>query len=127
MACSGITQSGTVCRATPVEGSSFCYMHDPSYAEKRRRASSRGGKSGGRGRSNAGAAYLKEELRALRARVDSGDLDPTRANTMIRCISVEVDVVRLERQVHLEDNLEREVEELQELLGAREGEGRRWG
>jgi hypothetical protein len=51
-------------------------------------------------------------LQDLRKRVDDGALDTTKANTIIRAISAEVDIVRLERQVRLEDELVVEIEAL---------------
>jgi hypothetical protein len=86
----------------------LCRHHAPERAQLRSRAASRGA----RGRVKKDTAALKTELQDLRKRVDDGDLDPTKANTIIRAISAEVDVVKLERQIHLEDELEVELEEL---------------
>ena len=85
-----------------------CWSHSPQNAEQRRRTASRGGRS----KASKETADLKAELKKLRERVDDGDLDPTKANTIIRAISAEVDIVRLERQVHLEDELAVELEAL---------------
>ncbi len=32
--CSGITQAGTACKGTPIDGSQWCYVHHPDHAEK---------------------------------------------------------------------------------------------
>ena len=47
--CSGITQAGTACKGTPIDGSQWCYVHHPDHADERRRHGSKGGKRGGVG------------------------------------------------------------------------------
>jgi hypothetical protein len=40
--CSGITQAGTACKGTPIDGSQWCYVHHPDRTEERRRHGSKG-------------------------------------------------------------------------------------
>jgi hypothetical protein len=39
----GTSTNGTPCRATPQNGSPFCFLHDPNKAEEQRRAHQAGG------------------------------------------------------------------------------------
>ena len=50
--CSAIARSGNRCSSSVLSGSAFCFVHDPSAAERRRAASVKGG----RARSNAARA-----------------------------------------------------------------------
>jgi hypothetical protein len=43
--CQAITRRGEPCRAWAIEGSAFCYMHDPDLAADRKRAQARGGQA----------------------------------------------------------------------------------
>jgi hypothetical protein len=108
--CSGITQSGTACKGTPIEGSSYCYVHDPAHAEERRRHGARGGKRGGRGRPMVDLARVKQRLHALveevlEGRTDRGDAAVVGQllNTYIRAVSVEL---KAREQLELIERLE---------------------
>ncbi len=106
--CSAIKPNGYRCRLLTEDPSGLCYSHNPEHAAQRLRRASRGGRS----KAGKETAKLKTELQDLRKRVDDGALDTTKANTIIRAISAEVDIVRLERQVRLEDELVVEIEAL---------------
>ena len=43
-ACKATTKSGAACRSWCVEGSDFCFVHDPALAQERKEARSRGGR-----------------------------------------------------------------------------------
>jgi hypothetical protein len=73
--CSGITQAGTACKGIPVDGSQWCYVHHPDYAEMRRRYGSKGGKRGGRGRPSAELARLQRRFEELADAVLSGEIE----------------------------------------------------
>ena len=125
--CSGITQAGTACKGTPIDGSPWCYAHHPDRTEERRRHGARGGKRGGRGRPQAELAGIKDRLSGLADDVLAGLVDRQDAavvgqllNTVIRAVSVEL---KAREQLEL-------VERLETLEGALERngkEGRRWG
>ncbi len=106
--CSAIKPNGYRCRLLTEDPSGLCYSHNPKHAEQRVRRASRGGRS----KAGKETANLKSELKNLRQRVDTGELETNKANTIIRAIATEVDIVRLERQVHLEDELAVELEAL---------------
>jgi hypothetical protein len=73
--CSGITQAGTACKGTPIDGSQWCYVHHPDHAEERRRHSSKGGKRGGRGRPSVELARLQARFEELAEKVLSGEVE----------------------------------------------------
>jgi len=125
--CSGITQAGTACKGTPIDGSAWCYVHDPDHTEERRRHGVRGGKRGGRGRPQAELSDIKDRLRRMVEDVRHGAMDRADAavcgqlyNTLIRAVGVEL---RVREQLELEARLE----ELEKLLDASPGGGSRWG
>jgi hypothetical protein len=99
--CAGTKRDGSACTATVEPPSTYCWWHDPKNAEERRRAASRGGSS----RPSREVRTLKADLRELIGRVESGELEPTPANTMIRAYSVLLEYIRLERGVYVEEEL----------------------
>lgn len=107
--CSGTKRDGAPCTATVEPPQTYCWWHDPGNAAQRRRAASRGGSS----RPSREVRTLKAALRELIGRVESGELEPTPANTMIRAYSVLIDLIKLERGVYLEEDLAARIRELQ--------------
>ncbi len=73
--CSGIKRDGGRCRGVAVDGSGLCYMHSPDHEQDRRRAASKGGRRGGRGRPTAELARLKERFESLAYAVLSGKVE----------------------------------------------------
>jgi hypothetical protein len=125
--CSGITRAGPPCKGTPIDGSEWCYVHDPDTAETRRQHGRKGGKRGGRGRPMTELHSIRDRLEmlaedVLAGRVDRGDAAVVGQlyNTLIRAVSTEMKV----REVtELVERLE-ELEALAEQNGQR---GRGWG
>ena len=73
--CAGITQAGTACKGTPIDGSQWCYVHHPAHAEERRKNGSKGGKRGGRGRPVSELARLGRRLEELADKVLNGEVN----------------------------------------------------
>ncbi len=120
--CSGITRAGTACRGIPIEGSTWCYVHDPDHAEERRRHGSRGGKRGGRGRPQVELADIKTEIRSVIDAVRSEKLDRSVGavvfqgfNTLLKAVSADLAV---REQLELIERLE----ELEAALEHKKGE-----
>ena len=123
--CSGIRADGGRCRAQAIADSQWCFNHHPDYEEQGRRRASKGGRRGGRGRPAAELSTLKERLTTLADDVLGGSVNRGDAavvgqllNTVIRAIGVELRV----REV---DDLERQVEELRDLMEAGRSQGQR--
>src|SRR5215204_3162318 len=73
-ACGYIKPTGEACRALPMKGEGWCYVHHPHYQQRRRRDGSKGGKRGGRGRPVTELAALRVENADIRARLlEDGD------------------------------------------------------
>jgi hypothetical protein len=73
--CAGITQAGTACKGVPIDGSQWCYVHNPHYAEERQRHGAKGGKRGGRGRPSAELARLQARFEELAEQVLAGEVE----------------------------------------------------
>lgn len=73
--CTAITRGGSRCKGIAVDSSGYCHAHHPDRAEQRKRAASRGGRRGGRGRPQSELALLKSEVREVVEAVRSGELD----------------------------------------------------
>jgi hypothetical protein len=124
--CTGITQAGTACKGIPIQGSDYCYAHDPAHADERRRHGSKGGKRGGRGRPVSELARLQGRFEDLANKVLSGEVERARAAVACQLLNGARACVR--------DGLAaREQEELTERLEALEAalehkrRGTRWG
>ncbi len=97
--CSGITQAGTACKGMPIDGSQWCYAHEPSTLEERKRHGSKGGKRGGRGRPQVELTNIKTQLQDLADGVLDGSVVRSDAgvvsqilNVLLRAVSVELAV-----------------------------------
>jgi hypothetical protein len=106
--CRATKRDGTDCTLPARGPDGYCWAHSPQNAEERRRAASKAGRS----RPGREVRTLKADLRELIGRVESGELEPTPANTMIRAYSVLIDLIKLERGVYLEEDLAARVEAL---------------
>jgi hypothetical protein len=81
--CSAITDKGARCKAIPMRGEQYCYVHHPDHAEDRRRHGSKGGKRGGRGRPISELAKLQGWFEELAEQVLDGELE--RAKAAVAC------------------------------------------
>jgi len=122
--CTAIKPSGDRCRGRAIEGSEWCWNHDPVYREQRRRHGQRGGRRGGRGRPQAELANIKHRLEDLVEGVLGGAVDRSDAavvgqllNTYIRAVSVELKAREL---LELIERLEA-LEEMQQARDSRFG------
>jgi hypothetical protein len=123
--CAAIKADGERCQVRAIEGSEWCWNHDPAHHEERRRYGQRGGKRGGRGRPQAELAGIKQRLSDLADDVLAGRVERGAAavssqvlNVYLRAISVEL---KAREQLEL-------IERLETLEAALEQKGdRRWG
>ena len=116
--CSGITRAGTACRGTPIDGSTYCYVHDPAYADERRRHGARGGKRGGRGRPVAELANIKGRVEELVEGVLGGAVDRSDAAVVAQLLNVYVRAVSVELKAREQLELIERLEALEEGLEA---------
>ena len=124
--CSGITQAGTACKGTPIDGSQWCYAHHPDHADERRRHGSKGGKRGGRGRPQGETHAIKAQLEDLTERVLAGDLPTGPVAVANQLINTRLRAVELERKVRETDELEARLEALEAKIQPTTKGARRW-
>jgi hypothetical protein len=126
--CSGITQAGTACKGTPIEGSQWCYVHHPDHAEERRRHGSKGGKRGGRGRPSAELARLQRRFEELAEAVLSGEVERGVGAVAGQLLNGARACVRDGQAAREQEELVARLESLEEALERKTGNGgRRWG
>ncbi len=123
--CTAIKPSGERCKGRAIEGSEWCWNHDPAHAEERRRHGSRGGKRGGRGRPQAELANIKVRLSdladdVLEEKVDKGvaAVASQVLNVYLRAVSVEL---KAREQLELIERLEALEGALEQQKGGRYG------
>ena len=97
----------------PIDGSAWCYVHDPDHAAERRRHGARGGKRGGRGRPHDELNDIKNRIRTMVQDVRNGTMDRADAavcgqlyNTLLRAISVELKVTEQRELIERLEQLE---------------------
>ena len=124
--CSGITQAGTACKGTPIEGSQWCYAHHPGRAEERRRHGSKGGRRAGRGRPSVELARLQARFEELAEKVLAGEIERGVGAVAGQLLNGARACVRDGLAAREQEKLLTRLEELEALLEQRKGE-RRYG
>ncbi|MDP9476236.1 MAG: hypothetical protein M3R38_11250 [Actinomycetota bacterium] len=80
-------------------GGGWCYGHDPSYAEKRRRNASQGGRTGGRGRgANGELAQIKDEIRRVTTDVLGGEVKTSVGAVALQGLNSSLRALEIERR-----------------------------
>jgi hypothetical protein len=124
--CSAITQAGTVCKGTPIDGSSYCYVHHPDHAEERRRHGSKGGKRGGRGRPLSELTGIKARLSDLADDVLEEKVDKGVAAVAGQVLNVYLRAVVLEMKAKEQLEVIGRLEALEKAASEHRPGGRRW-
>lgn len=93
----------------------FCYQHDPSRAEERRRNASRGGRMRGSGE----MAELKKQLKDLAAGVLDGEVERSAAAVVNQIINSRARLLELEPRINVVEELEVRLEALEGVLKGR--------
>jgi hypothetical protein len=124
--CSAITDKGARCKALPMRGEEYCYVHHPDHQEERRRHGARGGKRGGRGRPVVELGALRVENADIRERLLEGELLPGVAAVAIQSINTDIRAVSAALKAKEVEELESRMEALEHALEQRKG-GNRWG
>jgi hypothetical protein len=126
-ACGAITDKGSRCKALPMRGESFCYVHHPDHQEERRRHGSKGGKRGGRGRPIAELGALRVENADIRERLLKGKLKPGIAAVAVQSINTDIRAVGASLKAREQEEFERRLEELEHALAERKSGGYGYG
>jgi hypothetical protein len=120
--CSGIRTDGGRCGAQAIRSSEYCVNHHPDYEDARRRRNSKGGKRGGRGRPAVELASLKERLTTLADDVLAGSVDRGDAAVAGQLLNTVIRAIGMEMRVREVEDLQRQVEELREMVEAGKGQ-----
>src|SRR5215207_8444645 len=114
--CAGKKGDGTPCERIVGSSHEYCYAHDPSYAEDRKKAASKAAKSPARSRSTSEIREIKGRLKDLYAAVLEGRAERAAAAVANQIANTQLRAIELERRVREQDELEGQFDELQELL-----------
>jgi hypothetical protein len=124
--CSTIKANGQRCAGRAIAGSQWCWNHDPAYAEARRRNATKGGRRGGRGRPSAELARLQERFEELVERVLSGEVERGVGAVVGQLLNGARACVRDGLAAREQEELVARLEEVEQILEQRKGDGR-WG
>ncbi len=125
--CSYLKDDGTRCRAAPLRGEPWCYVHHPDLAQKRQAASRRGGHRGGRGRPLAELAAVKRQLRDLADDVIAERIDRGNAAVASQVLNVYLRAVSVEVKVREQDEILQRIDALENSTPQADDRGRTWG
>jgi hypothetical protein len=118
--CRGVKRDGSQCTATVNQSQTYCWWHDPSYAEARRQTASKGGR--------AKASKVSKDLHALledlTKRVIDGELETSRGAVANQLISTRIRLLEFERRLKEIEEVEARLEALEK---ATKGRSRPWG
>ena len=114
--CAGKKADGTPCERIVGSSQQYCYAHDPSYADDRKKAASKAAKSPARSRSITEIREIKGRLKDLYAAVLEGRAERAAAAVANQIANTQLRAIELERRVREQDELEERLDELEDLL-----------
>ncbi len=125
--CEALKGDGRRCQARAMDGYQWCYSHRPDLADERKRNASRGGRTGGRGRSGGDEVVeAKKYTRGIIAKLLRGEIGRGDATAAFMGINTLARLIDLERKIREQDELEDRIAELERIAGPEKG-GRTWG
>jgi hypothetical protein len=122
--CGAIKPNGERCKGRAIEGSEWCWNHNPDHADERRRHGAKGGKRGGRGRPQAELANIKERLSELADDVLEEKVDRGVGAVVSQILNVYLRAVSVELKVREQTEIIERLEALEE--GLEQNRGSRW-
>jgi hypothetical protein len=125
--CSTIKANGERCKGRAMEGSEWCWNHDPSNTGAHRRHGARGGKRGGRGRPIAELAALRVENADIRERLLEGKLKPGVAAVAVQSINTDIRAVGASLKAREVEEFDQRLEELERAMEQRKDGGYGYG
>jgi hypothetical protein len=114
--CAGKKGDGTPCERIVGSSQEYCYAHDPSYAEDRKKAAAKAARSPAKSRSNTEIREIKGRLKDLYAAVLEGRAERAAAAVANQIANTQLRAIELERRVREQDELEERLDELGDLL-----------
>ncbi len=110
--CAGFKADGSQCQRTVKQAYTFCYSHDPSYLEERRRYAARAGK----GNAQKELRTLQGKLSTLLDDVIEGRADEKRASVAANVSNALSRVYSVALRVKEVEELEGRLDQLEEVL-----------
>jgi hypothetical protein len=114
--CAGKKGDGTPCERIVGLSQEYCYAHDPSYAEDRKKAAAKAARSPAKSRSNTEIREIKGRLKDLYAAVLEGRVERAAAAVANQIANTQLRAIELERRVREQEELEERLDELEDLL-----------
>ncbi len=115
--CAGFKPDSSQCERIVDDRSKYCYSHDPTRKEQRRRAASKAGKAKGPG---GELAEIKASLRKLADDVLSGDAARADASVVSQVLGVYLKAVSVELKVREQEEILGRLEELEDALNRKD-------
>jgi hypothetical protein len=125
--CPGTKRDGSPCTVTVESPQIYCWWHEPANADARRRAASKGGKRGGRGRPIAELGALRDENAEVRRRLLEGELLPNVAAVAVQSINTDIRAVGAAMKAREQEELVERLTALEEGLEQNKRGSSRWG
>jgi hypothetical protein len=120
--CAGIKRDGGQCTAIVNGSQTYCYQHDPSRANERRRNASKAARS----KPSRELAEIKGKLSELADGVLEGAVERGTGAVVSQILNVLLRAVSVELKVREVEELTERLEALEGVLETRRG-GNRWG
>ena len=128
--CAAIKPSGERCKVEAIPDAEWCWSHHPDHAEERRRRAARGGRAGGRGRTNHELTAIKDLLEDLTNRVLQTEgyapLSRGAAAVANQLLNTRLRAVEQERRNKESEDLEARIEALERASGTGQRGVRPW-
>jgi hypothetical protein len=120
--CKATKRNGDPCTLPANGKQGFCWAHDPTTAEQRRRRAQRGG----RAKANRELPSIKSLLEDLTERVLSGELETGRAAVANQLVNTRLRAIEQERKIKEAEELEARIGALEAKLGQPTKGARQW-
>jgi hypothetical protein len=121
--CAAVKPNGERCKGIAIRGYEWCPAHHPDHQDRRRRAASKGGRTGGRGRPQTELLEIKGLLADLTARVlkeeGTEPLETGPAAVANQLINTRLRAIEVERKIKETEELEARLEALEDVLKRR--------
>lgn len=104
------------CKARPIRGEPWCYVHHPDLKDQRQAASRKGGHRGGRSRPQSGAAEtraIKADIQAVIDGVAQGTYETKLGTVLFMGYNTLLRAVEVGRKVKETDELEERLDALE--------------
>jgi hypothetical protein len=116
--CAGLKPDGSACERIVRSSQMYCFAHDPSKEEARKRNAAKAGAS----KPNRELANVKTQLQEISDRVLRGELDARKATAAVQALNTLLRGIEIERRVRELEEIEHQLAELE----ARASQQRGW-